>query len=547
MRWRYLPFYILLIFFTWLLAARLFDLTIIKGVYYRGLSEGNRVGEKLIRAPRGVIYDRLGQVLARNVPTYKFKVQPFDFAQGKSSKFKIIGSEEALTIQAQGGSEAAKLQMDLGREYPYGSLFAHVLGFTGEVNEDEVSKDYKVYKNYKSGDFIGRTGVEEQYEKILRGTDGKEMTETDALGRSVRSLGRIEPIPGKNLTLSLDLNLQKAAAKEMEGKTGAVVVSNPQNGEILALYSSPSFDPGNIGDLSNLGNLGDQPLFNRAIAGLYPPGSTFKIITAAAGLETGKINKDTQIEDTGEINIGPFKFPNWYFLQYGGKEGLVDIVKAIKRSNDTFFYKVGEIVGIEELEIWAKKFGLGRALGIDLPGEAAGRIRLLRDWYLGDTYHTAIGQGDLEVTPLQMNFWTNVIANGGKFCKPHLTQDTSVEGSGKNCKDIGLHKETIDLITEGMKEACSTGGTGWPFFNFQLPMTKTITVACKTGTAEYGDPKGKTHAWFTVFAPAYAEATAGKPVDQPEISVTVLVEGGGEGSNVAAPIAKKILEEWFGR
>ncbi|MBI4999302.1 hypothetical protein HZB97_00840 [Candidatus Gottesmanbacteria bacterium] len=552
MRWRHLPFYLLLIFSFWLLLWRLFDLTIIKGGYFHELSEGNRIQERVLRAARGVIYDRHGQVLARNKPIYKISFE------------NLISREEALAIEARGGTEAANLEMDLAREYPWAGLLAHVVGYMGEVREEELKiknkQSFSSNEKLKMGDFVGRTGVEEEYEEILRGIDGKELIEVDALGTKIKSLGRIEPKPGKDLFLSLDLDLQKVAAEALAGKTGVVLVSAPISGEILTLYSSPSFDPERVGDLRDLRDLRGEPFFNRAIAGLYPPGSTFKIITAAAGLETGKINKDTKIEDVGEIVIGPYRFPNWYWRQYGRKEGLLDIVGAIKRSNDIFFYKVGEFVGIEGLEGWAKKFGLGKPLGIDLPGEAAGIIKKQRDWFLGDTYHVAIGQGDMQVTPLQMNFWTSVIANGGKLCQPHLTKDTSdggrqarsarhdsseVEGVGKKCKDIGLKKETIDLIKEGMREACSPGGTGWPLFNFKIP------VACKTGTAEYGDPGGKTHAWFTVFAPVSASDSGNQhiKVDQvePEISITVLVEGGGEGSSVAAPIAKKILEEWFSR
>lgn len=556
-RWRFLPFYLFLIFSFFLLVWRLLALTIVEGAYYRSLAESNRTREIDIRAPRGVIYDRHGEVLARNIPVYK---QCNNLTIEQCSD---VLAERALEIEAIGGTESAQLKLDLGREYPAGSILAHVVGYVGEVKEDEISKDYKdykVYNNYKSGDFIGRAGIEEQYESVLRGIDGKELTETDALGRKIKSLGKIEPIPGKNLTLTLDLDLQKIAAKEMEGRIGAVIISNPQTEEILSLYSSPSFDPGAVGEMGKLEEMEKNPFFDRVISGLYPPGSTFKIITAAAGLESGKITATTQIEDTGVISVGPFRFPNWYWLQYGKTDQNVDIIKALKRSNDIFFYRVGEMVGIEKLEEWAKKFGVGKILGIDLPGEAAGRFRLQRDWYLGDTYHMAIGQGDLEVTPLQVNFWTNVIANGGKLCRPHLANLSNLPNLA-NCQNIGLKKETIVLITKGMKEACATGGTGWPFFEFKIQnakckigenndencQPKVISVACKTGTAEYGDPKGKTHAWFTIFAwPAEASAKEAAPAD-PEISVTVLVEGGGEGSNVAAPIAKKILEEWFGR
>lgn len=581
-RWRYLPFHLVLIFGFFILFWRLFELTIIKGSYYRQLSEGNRVQEKNIRAPRGIIYDRKEQVLARNKPVYKFRIPAFAKASAdrQNSEFRTITREEALRLEAEGGTVAAGLAMDLTREYPWGPLLAHVLGYTGEITDEEIRNSKFETRNYKMGDLVGRTGVEEQYEKILRGVDGKELIEVDAQGEAIRKLGELKAKPGENLTLALDLDLQKIAVEALGEKTGVVIASLPATGEILVLFSSPSFDPNLFTQVSRelhleggnevapreMAILTDErkPLFNRAIGGLYPPGSTFKIITAAAGLESGKINKTTLVEDIGEIAIGPYRFPNWYWRQYGGRDGSVDVIKALKRSNDIFFYRVGEWVGISQLADWAKKFGLAKVLGIDLPAEAEGVMPTPEwrqktrgeDWFLGDTYHVAIGQGDLQVTPLQVNFWTNVIANEGKLCQPHLIKDTSdggrqarsarhdsseVEELGKTCKGIRLKKETIDLIKEGMKQACQPGGTGWPLFEFRIQSSefgeKKIPVACKTGTAEYGDPKGKTHAWFTVFAPA----------EEPEITVTVLVEGGGEGSSVAAPIAKKILEEWFRR
>lgn len=522
----------------------------VQGAYYRDLADGNQIAEENLRAPRGIIYDRFGKVLARNVPVYR-ECNNVTKPQGNNVALEpcsLVTNEKAIKIEAEGENEAAKLKLDLGREYPEASVTAHVLGYVNETNESNLTNG-----TYKLGDFIGRTGIEQQYEKILRGIDGKELIQRDASGKKLKTLGKIEPLAGQNLTLTLDLNLQKAAAKEMEGKTGAVVVSNPQTGEILALFSNPSFDPN---DLSRQGDF-----FNRAISGLYPPGSTFKIITSAAALEEGKINAQTKIEDTGVIKSGAFSFGNWYYLQYGKTEGLVGLVKALKRSNDIFFYRVAEMVGIEKLENWSRKFGLAKTLGIDLPSEGSGQVRRERAWYLGDTYHTGIGQGDLEVTPLQVNFWTNAIANGGKLCRPRLTNlSNSAKGGSSdavaslfNCKPIGISKETISLITEGMKEACSEGGTGWPFFGYKVTKLqannateKEGVVACKTGTSEFGDPKNRTHAWFTVFGPVSRESRLSREKwDRPQISVTVLVEAGGEGSNVAAPIAKKILEEYF--
>ena len=416
---------------------------------------------------------------------------------------------------------------------------------------------------------MGRLGIEEEYEKTLRGEDGKELVEVDAGGLAIKKMGVELPVPGRDVVISLDSRLQELISEAFpKDEIGAVVASNPQTGEILGLYSSPSFNPNfftmgqsrtyfasQSAELKRLLNDKQSPLFSRAIGGLYPAGSTYKIITASAGLESGKINADTEIEDVGVIRIGPYSFPNWYFLQYGRKEGMVNIIKALKRSNDIFFYKVGEMVGLDDLVSMSKRYGLSEKTGVDIPHEAKGLMpdeawkqHFVGDnWYLGDTYHLAIGQGYLLVTPLQVNVMTNVIANSGKLCKPYLLKsisDNQLPLNNEQCRDLGLKKETIDLIKEGMIEACSTGGTGWPFFDFKLKNQPLATidqrpsitkVVCKTGTAEFGDPKDRTHAWFTVFAPA----------DDPKISLTVLVEGAGEGSNVAAPIAKKVLEQWL--
>jgi len=269
-------------------------------------------------------------------------------------------------------------------------------------------------------------------------------------------------------------------------------------------------------------------MFNRAVAGLYPPGSTFKIVSATAGLEEGKITEATTYVDTGEVRVGSYVYTNWYFTQYGKTEGEINVVGALKRSTDTLFYKLGEWVGPIRLAQWAKAFGFGKPTGIDLPVEAAGRVPdpSSGQWFLGNTYHFAIGQGDLLTTPLQVNVMASIVANGGKVCKPYVLNS---KFQTEECKDLQLKPETLRLVKEGMRGGCAPGGTAFPLFNFQPQ------VACKTGTAEFGDPAGRTHAWLTAFVPA----------DDPQIVVTALVEAGGEGSRVAAPIVKKVLEVWF--
>ncbi len=509
------------------LVIRLAHLTIVRGHELRTLADGNRTRELIRHAPRGILFDRTGKPLTINVREDR------------------VVSPDAMFVE-----------VDYSRQYPYGSALAHLLGYTGELSKEELSKEYFSIRQYGSGDRIGRSGAEEVFEEKLRGRNGKELVEVDAQGKILRTLGRDQEVAGEPVTLSVDAELAKVVEQSFPvGAKGAIVVAKPSTGEILALYSSPSFDPNKFSsdmtqtEYESLLNNPDQPLFSRATGGVYPPGSTFKIVTALGALQEGAITKDTIIEDNGTITIGPFSFPNWYFLQYGKTEGSVDVVKAMQRSNDIFFYRTGERLGITKLADWAHRVGIGKPLGIELGGEVGG---LMPDpawkngyftspadlegrnnqWYLGDTYHIAIGQGYLLVTPLQVNAWTNVIANGGKLCKPTIKKASSVKHQASSgCKELGIEKETIQLITEGMRKACEPGGTGWPLFNFSIP------VVCKTGTAEFGDPSNKTHAWFTVFG----------PTGEPEISVTVLVEGGGEGSNVAAPIAKKILESWFAR
>lgn len=515
-----------------ILLWRLFDLTLIQGHRLRGLAEGNRTREIISHAPRGKILDRTGKVLADSVPT----------------------------IRMNGNYR----ENDYDRRYTNGTSTFHVIGYTGEISKEELLDPYFQLRGYLPGDRLGRTGAEAVFEERLRGKNGKDLVEITSSGDITRTLGHVPEIPGEDIELSVDRGLVLAVQSAFpEGEKGAVIVSRPTTGEVLAIYSSPALDMNIFTEsLSEeqydaLANHPDRPMFNRGIGGVYPPGSTFKIITALAALEEGAISHKTLIEDVGILKIGPYSFPNWYFIQYGKTDGLVDVIKALKRSNDIFFYKTGEAIGITKLSAWARRLGLGTALGIELPGEAIGLMpdpawkatqfdseldKEVRNdqWYLGDTYHVSIGQGYLLTTPLQVNAWTNVIANGGKLCKPTIVKNS------QTCKNLEIKKETMTLITEGMKQACEPGGTGWPLFEFgiqkldqldQLDKLVKIPIACKTGTAEFGDPQDRTHAWFTAFA----------PIVEPEISVTVLVEGAGEGSDKAAPIAKKILEEWFSR
>lgn len=464
---------------TWCgLLARLVSVQLVNHHYFKALAEENRIRLVSVPADRGVIFDRAGRVLARNSPD--------------------------------------------GREYRLGPAAAAVLGYVAADGET----------------IAGRDGLERQYDRRLGGRAGQVLLEVDAGGNPVRELGRSQPVAGDNLTTTLDAGLQQRAFALLSGRRGAVVVSDAASGGILALVSSPGFMPDRV---ARYLNDPDLPLFNRALGGVYPPGSTFKLVTAAAGLEEKVIDGETQIEDTGVVTIGDYRYANWYFTQYGRTEGRLNLTGAIKRSNDIFFYRLGEQLGIRRLADWAREFGLGRPTGIDLPGEAAGLVPdpewkqavKKESWFLGDTLIAAIGQGDILTTPLQVNAMTGVIAAGGSWCRPHLAGEA-------DCRPAAVSAGTVARITAGMVEAARPGGTAWPFFNFQVN-GRLLAVAGKTGTAEFGDPQERTHAWFTAFAPAGAPDFAGKP----GIVVTVLLEGAGEGSAEAAPIAKAIMEDWF--
>lgn len=497
------------------MVGRLAELQIIKGAYFRDLAEGNRIRRVPIIAPRGRILDKDGVVLVDNIPARK--TVKFDPLQGhtKVTPDSTTPEDEILT--------------EWNRKYVYGADTAHITGYLGEANETEVGKVNPGCIEKRPpmlGSFIGRSGLEQFYDCTLRGIDGEELVEVDTMGRRVRSLGRKTPIPGDDLKTSIDYKLQRKVAEAMNGLPGSAVVSSPK-GNVLALYSSPSFDPNeNIAKFLTDKSL---PMFNRFLAGTYHPGSIYKIVTATAAIEEGHIGKDYTYKDTGAITIDDFQYTNWYFTKYGGTEGVIDVVRALARSTDTFFYEVGALVGPEKLSDWSRKFGLGETTGIDLPGEVAGLVpspewkKAVKGerWFLGNTYHMAIGQGDLAVTPAENHRLAMAVANGGEICELKLAADPV-------CTSLNISEGTLSLLREGMKEACDPGGTGAPFFDF------TPEVACKTGTAETS-VEGETHAWFTVYA----------PLDNPEYVVTVLVEKGGEGSEVAAPVARKIMDFIF--
>jgi penicillin-binding protein 2 len=523
-RVRVWPFLVLLSVLTLILVARLFQLTMIEGSYQRQQAESNRVLGIRSGAQRGVFLDRTGLPLVVNIPEYKRQIPGTTMHQ---ALFEPITREQALKLEYQDGE---RVFYDIRRNYTCGRACAPVIGYMSEVTDTDIQKHAG---EYMLGDWIGTAGLEKTYEDNLKGQSGSELVEINAQGSSQRVLGKVEAKVGRDIPLSIDRGLTEVLYQALQGFQGAAVAQIPQTGEILAMVSTPSFDPNNIAvSLAEP----DEPFFNRAVAGAYPPGSVFKIVTAIASLEEGALNEQSVVQDTGEIRIDTYRYGNWLFDQYGRTEGEVNLVKALQRSNDIFFYKAGEAVGAQKLADWARLLGFGATTGLNIFGETGGlipdpewkeKVKGER-WFLGNTYHMAIGQGDVEVTPLQINRLMGVVATGGALCPPSLTKPQTGQ---VRCAQLNLNDTTIRLIKEGLTKACQPGGTGVAFFHF-LPQ-----VACKTGTAQEGGIKDNPHAWFTLYAPA----------ENPQISLTVLVERGGQGSEVASPIAKKAMDYWFSR
>ncbi|MEK9159005.1 MAG: penicillin-binding protein 2, partial [Patescibacteria group bacterium] len=429
---------------------------------------------------------------------------------------------------------------------------SHLLGYIGKVSRD----DLELNPDYLSTDFIGKTGLEKYYEKVLRGKYGLREIEVDALGKEKNTVKESSPQSGRSLVLSLDLNYQEKLEeilsrnlKAQGKKRGSAIVMDPRNGEILALVTLPTFNNNlfaqgiSNNDYQKLLIDPDAPLFDRAWSGTYPTGSVIKPVIAAAALNEGVITRWTTFSSVGGLRVDKWFFPDWK----AGGHGLTDVTKALAESVNTFFFIVGggyektTGLGLEKLISYFKKAGLGNSLGVDLPNEAAGFIpsREWKEdtkkerWYIGDTYNLSIGQGDLLATPLQVANYTAAIANGGTLYRPHLVQAIIDPVSGQKQKIVPqiIEKQLVpgnflDIIKEGMRASVTYGSAR---SLADLP----VQVAAKTGTAQWSK-KLSTHAWFTSFA----------PYRDPQIVVTVLVEEGGEGSVAAAPVAREFYAWW---
>ncbi|MFZ5377025.1 MAG: penicillin-binding transpeptidase domain-containing protein [Patescibacteria group bacterium] len=506
-----------------LLMVRLIDVQLIKGENFRQLADDNRFFSKTVNAERGIVLDRYDQPLVRNTRRY--------FQMGKEEALfaqkQFISQQRARELLAEGEEEIGYETM---RQYLYPWSLAHVLGYVGPVSKEDLLSD----RSLLISDQRGKIALEKIYDKLLRGQPGREVYEIDARGRRQFFYQTRPARAGQDLSTTIDPYLSEVAQQALGQQSGAVLIADASNSELLALVSSPTYNANVFSVLTVEENdsqqrqqqirqfLNDQQqvFFNRAVSGSYPPGSIFKIITALAGLEEGKIDPQTSVLDEGVLKVNDYEYANWYYTQYGRTEGQISLRRAIARSNDIYFYKVAEWVGPDKLAQMARLYGLGSVTGIEIGAEAEGNVpdptwkeRVIGEkWYLGNTYHFGIGQGDVLVTPVQMLQLVQGVANRGRVCSPSLLKNDQ-----HNCKETGVKEENLQIVLQGMLAACSSGGTAYPFFSHNqaiglegsddfsgLEPSSLIedgAIACKTGTAEFGGANEKgyrqTHAWFT--------------------------------------------------
>lgn len=591
-------FVVAIVVFLSLLIGRTAYLQIVKGEYYYSMAEGNRIRNERIEAKRGVIYDRQYRPLVRNTANFMLYFVPSDLPRGEAEKaqiFEQIASTTGNRIPVQSINEllakvkpgsfeslrplfiadnipyetAMRLYLAADsmpgvvvssktrREYNlYGRSLPHILGYTGKINQEELDK---YGEEYLPIDYIGKMGVEYFWENELKGKGGKKEVEVDAMGKEKKILNKTDAEHGHNLALTIDLDVQKKlediiidtmGRSPLKVTKASAVALDPRNGEVLALVSWPAFD-NNIfargisqNEYRSLLENPDNPLFNRAVSGEFPSGSVIKPVMSAAALEEGTIDEHTSFLSNGGIRVGQWFFPDWK----AGGHGMTDVRKAIAQSVNTFYYIIGggyndfAGLGVDRIGKYFKLFGLGEQTGIDLNGEASGFVPTKEwkeetkgeRWYIGDTYHLSIGQGDLLVTPLQVADYTAFFANGGKIYRPHLlrqilTSDDSILANveSKPVREDIIKDYNVRIVREGMRQTVTSGSAR---SLSDLP----VTAAGKTGTAQFSSKK-KPHAWFTGFA----------PYDDSEIVVTILVEEGEEGSRIAVPIAKEFLKWYF--
>lgn len=549
------------------IGSRLAYLQLIQGKANRQLADSNRIRLIPKQPERGKILDRNGKILAGSRLSHSVFIWPLAQKQadwtltlkrlsqilnipeesikkrleqaGYHSPFLVrIArgiSPAQVTALAEHSSELEGVQVDAEavRYYPNGDLAAHVLGYTGEMSDRELGK--RKSEGYRLGDVIGQMGIESTYESVLRGEWGGQQVEVDGLGQVVRVLGQKPTQPGRDVMLTLDLGLQKAAETALGDRKGAIVAIDSQNGAVLAMVSRPAFDPNlfssriTAAQWQRLQSV-DHPFVNRALQ-VFPPASTFKIVTTTAALESGKFSVDTVLPTYPSLLVGGVDFGEWNRAGFGP----LGFVGAMAWSSDTFFYQIGMGVGDRTLIQWTRRYGFGRKTGIDLPEEESPglvpddtwkRQELKEGWFVGDTVNMSIGQGFLQTSPLQVAVMFAVAANGGYLVKPHLLKDHEESKSWR--ESLNLKPETVRILQEGLRSVITTGtGTA-------LNITSLPPIAGKSGTAE--DFGRQSHTWFGAYAPE----------KKPEIIVVAFGENsGGGGGSVAAPMVRQVLEAYF--
>lgn len=567
------------------LLGRMVYLQLWRGDYYAKQSDGNRLRQSRILAPRGIIYDSEGKELVNNLPGYAVVLQKQssykpETLQRLSNLLQMPVEEINAKIKAsENFYEPIMLKNNLDqqmvtkieeqrrympevmlsvqpiRNYPYHELAVHALGYVGEVSSYEIEQG--LFKNISQGSLVGKGGLEKTYDKYLRGEDGAFMEEVDVAGNVVKHYDSVQPIPGKNLKLTIDYELQKELEAFTDkhlaflrssgiapgARAAAVVAIDPRNGAVRAMVSRPGYDPNwfvhgiSSKNWNSINNDPNYPMNNKVITGEYPPGSTFKIVTGSAAFELKKVGLDEPIFDGGFHPMVPT------MGNAGGEVlGWLTFIKALAMSDNVYFYELGYRVGIDNIEKYAHIFGFGERTGIDLEGESKGLVASKKvkrkiwdeDWRLGDTFNAAIGQGFNLTTPIQLSVMLSIVANGGTKYQPYLV-DSIINSDGSlfekpkraEGKHIDVSQQTIDYIRMGMSATTQEGGTASYFAGLPKP------IAGKTGTAE--NSHGRDHGLFVAYG----------PVDDPELVVVCIVEQGGFGSIAAGPIVYKAFEEFF--
>lgn len=567
------------------LIGRMMYLQLWRGEYYAKQSDGNRLRQSKIIAPRGIIYDNTGKELVNNLPGYAAVLQKqASYKPENLQRISIllnmpVAEIEAKIKESKNYYEPIMLKSNLDqqlitkieeqrryipevmlsvqpiRNYPYHELGVHTLGYVGEVSAYEIEQG--LFKNAAQGSIVGKAGLEKSYDRYLRGEDGAFMEEVDVSGNVVKHYDSVQPIPGKNLKLTVDYNLQKAledftdqhlaylrsSGIAPKARAAAVVAIDPRNGAVRAMVSRPGYDPNwfvhgiSSKNWNAINNDPNFPLNNKVITGEYPPGSTFKIVTGSAAFELNKVGLNEPIFDGGFHPLVPT------MGNAGGEVlGWLTFIKALAMSDNVYFYELGYRVGIDNIAKYAHIYGFGERTGIDLDGESRGLVASKQvkrdiwdeDWRLGDTFNAAIGQGFNLTTPIQLSVMLSIVANGGIKYQPYLV-DSILNSDGSlfekpkraDGKHIDVSQQTIDYIRMGMSATTREGGTASYFAG--LPKQ----IAGKTGTAE--NSHGRDHGLFVAYG----------PVDDPELVVVCIVEQGGFGSTAAGPIVYKAFEEFF--